>query len=193
MKKQYKYRKIIIRNDDVGYDTDIENFKKFCEICDKNRFQILQAITPSGKCLGIDSSWTNEQLEKHAFSDGLKALDDNKEVYQYLKTRKDLIGVHGLYHSHQPTLDEVRTGRDFLNGLGLKPSYFVTPFNEGEYPTLFAGLKVSAKCDSLETCIVKNRMPTTDIIYCHSWRFGTMYSWEKLDNFLNKLRNETIN
>lgn len=186
--------KYIIRNDDVGYDTDVNNLKRFCEICDKHGFEILQAIVPVGKCLGIDVSWDNKKLEEYA---GARPFFLNTELLCFLKDRMDMIGVHGFRHTHIPNEDDIIDGKDILHQVDLFPSYFVTPFNEGDYGEYVHNLMVSAKTESLETCIVKNRLPkdedvVNNIIYCHSWRFGKLYSWESLDKFLERLKNEQV-
>jgi hypothetical protein len=181
----------IIRNDDVAYDTKIEELKEFCEICDKYGYKIIQAITPMG--VGghyARSTMTNELIKLRS----LKRFEDNKQVVEFLKIRDDLIGVHGLWHTHAPNEDEIKKAKEMLVKLGFKPTYFVPPFNEGYYPKEIDGLVVSQldfkKGDLLETFLHSDKIPTSPIMYLHSWRFQKgKYgcSFEKLEGLFKRL------
>ena len=57
----------IIRNDDVAFDTDINELKQFCEICDKYNFKILQAITVRGICIPIDVANSDEYIKSMSY------------------------------------------------------------------------------------------------------------------------------
>lgn len=180
--------KFIIRNDDVAFDTKLEEIRRFCEICDKYGYQILQAITPLGETRKIKSRrMTNDQIR--AVSGRL--FSENGEVLNYLKGRQDLTGVHGLWHTHQPNLEEVRTAKSILQGLGLNPTYFIPPFNEGDYSENFAGLKVCKlsmkKGERLEDFLTDGT-PETEMLYLHSWRFNDdWYTFEILEKCLQRL------
>lgn len=183
--------KFIIRNDDIGFDTEIEEIKQFCEICDKYGYQIIQAITPiglSGKY--ARNAMTNEQIKLLSF----KRFDENKEVLEFLKSRKDFIGVHGLWHTHAPTKEEISSAKAILQELGLNPTYFVPPFNEGDYGEEIDGLKVSKlsqeKGQRLED-FLNNGTPSFPIMYLHSWRFNhKYYKFKHLDRCLERLSRE---
>ena len=115
--------------------------------------------------------------------------DKNKKVLEYLKSRNDLIGVHGLWHTHKPNIEEIKTARSILVGLGFNPEYFIPPFNEGDYPEEFAGLKTCklSKRERLEDFLDKG-IPEAKIMYLHSWRFDTgWYTFDKLDKCLQRL------
>ena len=61
-------KKFIIRNDDVAFDTTLEEIQTFCQICDKYGFQVLQAIIPIGEAKKITSSrTTNDQIKALRF------------------------------------------------------------------------------------------------------------------------------
>lgn len=183
-------KKFIIRNDDVSSDTGLLEMKTFCEICDKYGFKILQAITLIGECKKIDVKMDNETIRKLS----RKSFDDNKEVLEYLQGRKDLIGVHGLWHTHEPTENEIKMSKNKLSSLRLIPTYFIPPFNEGDYGNEVMGLKVSQlylkKGERLED-FLKKGIPKSDIMYLHSWRFdNSWYTFNELDKCLNRLSKE---
>lgn len=179
--------KFLIRNDDVAYDTDLDSLQRFCEICDRYGFQIMQAITPLGECRKVNAKMSNAEIIKS--SD--KQLIENTELYDYLKNRNDLIGVHGFMHTHAPDELEVAFGRDYLRRWGFNPTYFVPPFNEGDYLDKVAGLTLCkldmAKGERLEDFLMRGGTPTSPIMYCHSWRFGKWYRWSSLDRCLERL------
>jgi len=185
--------KFIIRNDDVAFDTKLEEIQKFCEICDKYGFPILQAIIPIGEAQKVKSKrMTNEEIK--ASSD--KLFSENKEVLEYLKSRNDLIGVHGLWHTHAPSAEEIEKGKSMLQEWGFNPTYFVPPFNEGEYAEDVVGLKKSVlsmkKGERLEDFLEKG-VPTADMTYLHSWRFNNdWYTFDMLEKCLERLQNNNL-
>lgn len=178
-------RKIIVRNDDVAVDTKgkyFDRLKRVTEVVNSFGLQMLQAITVRGRVLDIQRDWNNAKILAYA---GDRAVGENTEVMDWLLSRNDLIGVHGLYHFHEPTHTEIALGKAYLEVAGLNPTYFVTPFNEGAYGEMIEGLQVSTKCDSLETLLNPKRgLPNTDIIYLHSWRFDELYTYEALEKAL---------
>lgn len=181
-------KKFLIRNDDVAFDTTLEEIKKFSEICDKYGYQIIQAIIPIGEAKKIKSKrLSNDQIR--ALSNTL--FSENREVLKYLKQRNDLIGVHGLWHTHKPGYDEIKAGKSILEGLGFKPVYFIPPFNEGSYPDNFAGLKtcnLSMKNNERLEDFLEKGQPQSEILYLHSWRFDNdWYTFEQLDKCLKRL------
>ncbi len=115
----------VIRNDDVSVDLDMPNFVQFCEICDKHNVKIIQCLTPLGATLQVDSRMTNDEIVALG---GNRLLTDNKPLYMYLLHRVnekgDKIAIHGLWHTHRPTIDEIITARNILNGWGFFPDYF---------------------------------------------------------------------
>ena len=176
----------IIRNDDVFYDTDLKNLQTFCEICDRHGFRIMQAITPMGEYQKANRRMQNEEIILLSH----KMLADNQPLVEYLKYRDDLIAVHGLWHTHEPTVQEISIAKHLLWSWGLKPTFYVPPFNEGNYPEEVAGLKTCQldlkKGERLEDFLDKGT-PTKDIMYLHSWRFGDWYTFQQLDDCLGRL------
>lgn len=182
--------KFLIRNDDVAFDTDLAEIKQFCEIADKYGYRVLHAIVPIGEARLIKSSrMTNEQIR--AVSGRL--FSENQEVLEYLKNRQDLIGVHGLWHTHKPNVEEIKTAKSILQGLGFNPTYFIPPFNEGDYPKDFVGLKtckLSRKNGERLEDFLREGTPKSEIMYLHSWRFTQgWYTFDMLEKCLERLKN----
>ena len=180
-------KKFLIRNDDVAHDTSIESLKSFCEICDKYNYKILQAIMPLGEYKKANRLLDNETI----ILASNKTFKENTQVVDYLSKRNDLIGVHGLWHTHKPSEEEIKVGKYLLQGLGFRPTYFVPPFNEGNYPDEIVGLKVSKLSlkngERLED-FLNMGTPKADIMYLHSWRFDNdWYTFKHLDDCLKRL------
>jgi hypothetical protein len=181
--------KFLIRNDDVAFDTSLNEIKRFCEICDKYGYQIIQSIIPIGEAKKIKTKrMTNEQI----VSASSKLFSENKEVVNYLKKRNDLISVHGLWHTHKPSIEEIENAKYILEGLGFKPTYFIPPFNEGDYPAKISGLKLcqlSADNGELLENFLDNGTPNAAIMYLHSWRFDNRwYTFQKLEECLKRIQ-----
>lgn len=183
---------MIIRNDDVAYDTKLSELKRFCEICDKYGFKIIQSITPIGEVKKVKSAkYSNDRIRLISN----KKFSDNKEVVDYLQSRSDLIGVHGLYHTHSPTMEEIKTAKELLTNLNLTPTYFVPPFNEGSYQLEVEGLTTSQlsaeKGERLED-FLESGTPRSPIMYLHSWRFDDKnYTFEMLEKCFQRLTNSS--
>ena len=188
---------MLIRDDDLSFDSDVEHVKTFCEICDKHGFEIIHAITPIGITHNIDSSWNNDYIVAQG---GKHTLADNKTLLDYLLSRNDKIGTHGLFHTHKPSLMDQRLSVAILKELGFTPEYAVLPFNEEspEYSDTVLGLKVLGKSQRLEDYLEKmpkaNEIPTDEIVYLHEWRFGEgkWYHWDNLDRTLERIKNGLV-
>lgn len=175
---------MMIRNDDVAFDTAPEHFRRFCRICDDFGFPLLQCITPLGAIRSVSSRMTNDQIRALAPNTGFVS---NREVLRFLRARGDLIAVHGLWHTHQPPAGEIARAAMLLKALGLEPTHFVPPFNEGSYPKKVAGLKVIQKVQRLEDYLEAG-LPTDPVVYLHSWRFdGSYYRLEDLRQCLARI------
>ncbi len=160
----------IVRNDDVAADTSLSHLEKFCAVCDRAGVRIMQAITVAGRCIPISRDMTNSEIL--SVVRGVN-FSDRLDLIAFLRSRNDLIAVHGLYHTHEPTLPEIKLATNILTGLGLPPAYFVPPFNEGDYGSNANGLLVSAgEAVKIETAIVKGKpLEDAEVGYLHSWRF----------------------
>jgi len=172
---------MIIRNDDVAFDTNLDEFKWFNDLCDEYGHRVMQCITPLGICIPIHVNMSNDDIVKLG---GHNTFFRNHELHEYMVEREnDLIAVHGLWHTH------VWTSKVLLEEAGLPPTYFVPPFNEGSYPDMFCGLTLCQKTDSLENCINLGILPTTEIVYLHSWRFSNrQFTHQQLKDMFEKLK-----
>lgn len=184
--------RFLIRNDDVAFETEIDEIRQFCEICDKYGYKIIQAITP----IGLSGRRARTHMQDYDIKRAsFKRFQENIEVLEYLKSRQDLIAVHGLWHTHKPSLPEIRTAKKILGSLGLKPTYFAPPFNEGHYPETVAGLKLcqlSMEAGERLEDFLQQGTPKAPIMYLHSWRFNNAhYKFKHLDQCLARLSNKT--
>jgi hypothetical protein len=180
---------MIIRNDDVSVDTQMSDFYKFCEICDRRGFKILQGITICGETHKIDYRMDNNQIK--SLGPG-RQIFEHTELIDYLVQRNDLIAVHGLWHTHEVTEKEIESAKRMLTRV-LKPTYFIPPFNEGDYPNEICGLRVSSKdAQNIEHYFQTTDIPTTEIAYTHFWRYGRWYPWETLEKTLDRIVEKMI-
>ena len=131
----------IVRNDDVAADTSFSHLEKFCSVCDRAGLRIMQAVTVAGRCLPVQRDMKNSEIL--SIVRGVN-FSDRQDLVAFLRSRNDLIAVHGLYHTHEPTEPEIMLAAKMLTDLGLPPAYFVPPFNEGDYGSNVSGLLVSA-------------------------------------------------
>lgn len=182
---------MLIRCDDTPWGLSLQEFVTFCNICDKHGFKLLQAITPIGDCYAIDSHWDNDRIKKEA---GNKVVP--REFVEYMRSRNDLIAVHGLWHSHLPTREEIEVAKSILDGWGLHPTHYVAPFNELNAVAYDCNLTVVPKVERLEDYLpgmsMKNDTPVGEIAYLHIWRFFRgWYSIDALDKTLERLANAT--
>lgn len=162
---------MIIRNDDVAADTSLSHLERFCRICDRAGVRIMQAITVAGRCLPVDREMDNSEIVE--VSRGVH-FSDRADLIQFLRSRHDIIAVHGLYHTHEPSLSEIQTASSILTSVALTATHFVPPFNEGNYGDPFHGFSVSAgDAFKLESAIAKKAPIPNDVKvgYLHSWRF----------------------
>jgi hypothetical protein len=161
---------MLIRNDDVAADTDARELKKFCKLCDKYGHDVVHAITPLGVCLPVHVNMDNGRLRSLGSGE---VVWDNDLLMDFLYHRPDRIAVHGLWHTHEPHENEIQIARKLLERIGFEPMYYVPPFNEGTYPEVVAGLKLMQHIDRIEDYLARGT-PKSEVVYCHSWRFGTV-------------------
>lgn len=187
---------MIIRNDDVAFDTNVAELKWFCELCDKYGHQILQCITPLGILQPIDYRMSNQQIVALG---GKNTIFDNLPLMDFMRSRqrnmKDLYAVHGLWHSHVPSYTDIFLSKAMIQSHGFYPTFFVPPFNEGAYPEKVHGLTVSQLTQRLEDYhpggSLENEIPTDEIVYLHSWRYGTHYPKGRLEQCLERISRTT--
>jgi hypothetical protein len=179
---------MIVRNDDVSVDTALADLQRFCDICDRRGFKILHGVVVCGNTHKIDYRMTNDQIKSLGPS---RQIFENEELIDFLIQRNDLIAVHGLWHTHVPAEKEIESAKRMLTRVYLKPTYFIPPFNEGEYPTEICGLKVSTNdAQNIEHYFETSDVPTTEIAYTHFWRYGRWYPWVKLEETLDRINSQ---
>lgn len=178
---------MIVRNDDVAFDTNPDELKWFSELCNQYGHQVMQCITPLGICIPIHVSMSNDDVVKLG---GHNTIFHNTRLMEYLREREqrgDLFAVHGLWHTHAPSKIDIWTALELLSAAGLPATYYVPPYNEGIYPPEIHGLKVCQIIDSIENSINTGKELTTPIAYLHSWRFtNRQYRHEHLETFFKQ-------
>jgi hypothetical protein len=139
----------MLRNDMVAVDTDPHFFSEFLKLCDHFNVKVLHAIAPIGRVQGLEQIWDNTQLTP---SSGSESIGENPELLRQLLRRRDrdLFGIDGLLYVHQPTVDQIERGRDFVEKLGLPVTHFIPPFDAGAYEATVCGLKLLQRCPALK-------------------------------------------
>lgn len=182
----------LLRNDDVAADTTLHEIQTFCEICDHYGVTPIHAITPIGRIRSVDCRWSNQEIRERT---GTALFSENREVVEYLHGRgSDQFAVHGLWHTHKPSEEDIRCADIILTGLRLWPFYFVPPFNEGEYKADVSGALESTSLAVLGAGLpriedyLESGDPQAEMMYTHSWRFEAgMFTWKQFDSCLRRL------
>lgn len=180
---------MIIRNDDVAFDTNLSAFRKFCNLCDQYQMQIIHGITIIGSIQQVSVYWDNAKIMKET---GVELWSENERLLEYIfyeRRKKDLFAVHGLWHTHAPEITEIKLAKKMLRREGITATYYIPPFNEGLYPEYVDGMKVlNINCHRLETYHDNGTMPTTEIAYLHSWRYENKpYNLNQLEHFFKTI------
>lgn len=181
--------KLILRNDDVCAATTARHLQRFTELTDKYGYQVIHAITPRGVCWASDS-WLGSKWNSEIYALGVGVtIEQNPELIEFLLSRRDVIAMHGLWHTHRPRPEEWAQSYQILTGLGLEPTYLVPPFNEGSFKS--HNFVVS---DSNAWNFEQEAMNSGPIANIHSWRFdpelwqgsykAPWWTWETLEERL---------
>jgi len=172
----------VFRNDDVSYDTNMSDFRRFCEIFHKYGYSQLHAVTLYGllNCRyvtnGIPVPYKGYQGMSTLNYETIKKLSekyfigDNKDLIKYLNSIPDKIALHGLYHTDYSKMSYDEQYRDIKLGLEILKKLFpqkrvrdfVAPYNRTNADTFKVckkfGLRVSAQeGDHLEDMISSHR------------------------------------
>jgi glycosyltransferase involved in cell wall biosynthesis len=138
------------RNDDVSFDTDFDNFKKFCNIFHKYGYNQLHGITlrgttnPKLSFNGVPSEYEGQDSIVNLSNEKIKVLsqnqnfEDRKDIIDFLNSSKDEIALHGLYHTDYSKMTKNEQLIDIEEGLKLLKKlfpnkiirYFIAPFNK---------------------------------------------------------------
>jgi len=139
----------VFRNDDVAPDTDVANFKAFCNIFHSNAFTQVHAVTLSGCCNVVHDYggmaaeyaklpplcyWKNEDICRASQP---KQMEDCKELVDYLNTIEDELAFHGTAHVDFSQMSAEEQDAEFASGIERmrrlfphkKVRLFVPPFN----------------------------------------------------------------
>lgn len=160
---------IIFRNDDVSYDTDVENFKRFNAIFHKYGFVQLHGITLWGRTndsiLFNGQPWIYEEITPEEIYEYEKCvrvstsyIGDNKELVEYINSIPDPIALHGLYHSDYSQMTYEQQEQDIAEGLkclkrlfpNKKVDTFIAPFNLVNKATYQVCAKYGLRVSALE-------------------------------------------
>lgn len=138
------------RNDDVSWDTSLNNFVRFCEVFHKHGFIQIHGITLRGKTNTL-YKYAGTPVEYEGY-DTIAKLDNDctrklsthflfeerVDLISYLNSIPDEIALHGLYHTDYSQMtfdeqkDELKRGLEVLRMLFplKKITYFIPPFNK---------------------------------------------------------------
>lgn len=205
----HKNSSILLRNDDVSFDTNMDNFRKFCSFFTKNGFKQIHGVTINGNTNTL-YKYNNDPVEyenKANIStlsyDAIVELSSNKnissrtELIKFLNDSRDEVALHGLYHTDYSKMSETQQREDISRGLAelgqlfplKKIEYFIPPFNRTNDATYKVcadlGLKVLGKEGiHLEEAIAENKLHfNTSVWYrYHHHRFypETAFTYYKL-------------
>jgi hypothetical protein len=137
------------RNDDVSWDTSLEEFKIFCGVFHKYGLTQVHGITLNGytntlnkrgdtpvEFEGNDSLANLDNQVIRKLSDR-NSFEERVDLIDYLNSIPDGIALHGLYHADYSKMtndeqeDEIMRGLEILRRLfpQKKITYFIPPFN----------------------------------------------------------------
>lgn len=137
------------RNDDVSWDSSLEDLQRFCAVFHKYGQTQIHGVTLRG-CTNVIHRHNGDPVEYPGYntiaklenatirrlSDG-KAIEDRPELIEYLNAIPDEVALHGLYHTDYSTMSEEQQDRDIGQGVTLmrrifpdkRIRFFIAPFN----------------------------------------------------------------
>lgn len=137
------------RNDDVSWDTSLEEFKKFCGVFHKYGLKQVHGITLRGATntlykykntpVEYDGYDTVANLDNQVIRNlsDCKLFEECLDLIDYLNSTPDDIALHGLYHADYSMMTYDEQKDEILNGIktlrrlfsNKKIVYFIPPFN----------------------------------------------------------------
>lgn len=208
------FKDTIFRNDDVAYDSNLDCFRKICDIFHKYGYCQLHGIILFGRmnCSyivnGIPAMYDsidpydiyNYDICRSVSSNYF--IGDNKALVDYINSIPDPIALHGLFHSDYSQMSYEQQEADIKEGLRLMHMLFphksidtfIAPFNHSNQDTTRIcdkyGLRISAQeGEHLEEMVDRNRgiiMPGQVYRY-HHHRFNPESTFFYYDLNLDKL------
>lgn len=137
---------ILFRNDDVCWDTPLDEFTTFCETFTKYGFRQLHGVTLYGKTMiphGNTGPYDGYPDLCDLDNDVIRDLSwrypvaERKDLLDFLNRSGDDIALHGLYHTDYSQMSaeaqhaEIKEGLCLLRELfpGKECRHFIAPFN----------------------------------------------------------------
>ncbi|MBL8015120.1 MAG: glycosyltransferase [Candidatus Doudnabacteria bacterium] len=137
------------RNDDISFDTDLGNLKKFCELFWQNGYSQIHGVTVYGNsntlykygedAVEYEGHPSVAKLENEEIINLSKDKDfrKRKDIVQFLNASKDEVALHGLYHTDYSKMSEKEQRQHIEEGLKILDElfpdkivrYFIAPFN----------------------------------------------------------------
>jgi Polysaccharide deacetylase len=140
----------LFRNDDVSWDTDLQEFQRFCAVFHKYGQTQIHGITLRG-CTSAVHLYEGSESEYEGFdtvanldnatirqlSEG-KSIEDRLDLINWLNASADDVALHGLYHTHYSSMSADEQRKDIAEGLKLMRKlfptkqirFFIAPFNQ---------------------------------------------------------------
>lgn len=137
------------RNDDISWDSSLENLQRFCAVFHKYGQTQIHGVTLRG-CTNVIYNHNGAVAEYPGFDtiakldnatirrlSESKGIENRPGLVKYLNSIPDEVALHGLYHTDYSRMSEDEQERDIAEGLlimrqlfPLKPvRYFIAPFN----------------------------------------------------------------
>ncbi len=153
------------RNDDVSWDTSLNDFTRFCEVFRKYGLTQVHGITLKGKTntlykcgetpVEYEGYDTISKLDNNCIRNlsSVFSFEDRVDLIGYLNSIPDEIALHGLYHTDYSQMsideqkDEIKKGLEILRKLFpiKKISYFIPPFNRFNAHTIYVCSELKLK------------------------------------------------
>ncbi len=137
------------RNDDVSWDTSLEDFRRFCAVFHQYGQSQIHGITLRGNTHvvyahhgaeveyeGFETIANLDNATIRRLSAG-KNFEDRADLIDWLNAITDELALHGLYHTDYSIMSDQEQDRDIGEGLALmrtlfpgkRVRYFIAPFN----------------------------------------------------------------
>jgi hypothetical protein len=140
----------LLRNDDVSWDSDLQEFRRFCGVFHKYGQTQIHGVTLRGRTsavylhngteveyAGFDTVANLDNTTIRRLSEG-KIIEDRPDLIDWLNASPDELALHGLYHTHYSTMSAEEQDKDIADGLALmrklfpakRIRFFIAPFNQ---------------------------------------------------------------
>jgi hypothetical protein len=148
------------RNDDVSWETPLDQFSKFCHVFRKFRLRQVHGITIYGSTRtvllrggtpvqyeGVEdiAKVPNSKIRELALNE---CFEQRTDIIGFLSNSIDEIALHGLFHTDYSMMDDDEQRKEIGEGLRIlgrifprkEICYFIAPFNKtGEHTAAICG------------------------------------------------------